>query len=844
MAVKRGKTNAAPFPIKYVRGTLVNPTPEQAEREEASRERHGVEQIYRRMRGEEIPGDYEADRAELKALGLIPEYTANGMNFDPGAVVGKPEVDARARDRVTGRAKYSVDTYLPGMLYAKVLRCPHPHAKVVSIDTSKAKELKGVYAVITHEDVPKSAAGAPLPRPALSPEPAFAGEPVAAVAAESEAIAEAALKLIKVQYEKLPFVLNAVEALKDGAPKVRSSLANNNVRNPQFSYERGNVQRGFAEADTTVEVELQTSYEQHVAMEPHHAVAVWDKDQLTLHTGDQYTHATANAVAQQFGIAQTNVHVFSMDTGGGWGDKFGALPYRIITAVLAKKTGRPVKWELNRKDIFLDAGHNYPLTFKAKVGVKRDGTITALEGTSYVPAGAYGGTANTDDWESAIRTYKIANVKVAGYAAFTNTVVTSPLRSVGEASGTFASEVLFSRVAEAIDMDPLEFRLKNLETKNDQVANLPFSSNGLEEALRKGADLFKWKDRWKGWKKTRDLTQPQKGVGLCAFTCNKGGASPPMAAIVQIVSDGSVIIDTGAADVGGGQRTTWMMIVAEALGVPLNTVRINAMDNWAGPDSGILAGTRGTKSVGSGMLAAALDAKRKLLQGVMARFNGGAPNGFNAGIRSIDELDVANGKTFLKANPSDARYQITVAQAVQSGVVLVDDRLLPLAGTIVGEGRVPPPSGYSQKTFGVGFYEVEVDPLTGYVKVNEAVQVHDIGRVINPLGLENQIHGGIMQGINKALTEEMEYDAPTGIVVNANLDEYKLHMIDSMPAKIIADWVEPYDVIGPFGAKGVGEPALLPASASINLAIQDAIGVKVDYQPMTPVRILNAMAKK
>jgi CO/xanthine dehydrogenase Mo-binding subunit len=302
-------------------------------------------------------------------------------------------------------------------------------------------------------------------------------------------------------------------------------------------------------------------------------------------------------------------------------------------------------------------------------------------------------------------------------------------------------------------------------------------------------------------------------------------------------------VNTGASDVGGGQRTTWMMIVAEALGVPLASVKINAMDNYAGPDSGILAGTRGTKSVGSGMLAAALDAKRKLLAGVVQRFNGGAPNGFNAGLRNADELDIANGKTFLKANPSDARYQITVAQAVASGVVLVDDRFLPAAGTIVGEARVPPPSGYSQKTFGAGFYEIEVDPATGFVHVTEAVQVHDIGRVINPLGLANQIHGGIMHGINKALTEEMEYDAPTGVVVNANLDEYKLHMIDAMPTKVVADWVEPYDIVGPFGAKGIGEPALLAASASINSAIYDALGVKVDFQPMSPVRILNAMKK-
>lgn len=848
-----------PYPIKFVRGDLVNPTPEQLEREMMSRERHGIAQIERRIRGEEVPADREADLARLKALGVLPEVrrgvpgtaltqvstapdtgrSSAALSIEPGSVIGKPMVDIRARDRVTGRARYATDVYLPNMLYVKVLRSPHPHARVRSIDTKAAEAYPGVAAVITNADVPK---GPGIVRHALSAEPAYAGEPVAAVAAETEAIAEEALALIKVDYEVLPFVLNPIDALKPDAPKVRTALQNNNVRSPQFSYERGDVARGFAEAEVTVEVEVQTSFEQHVAMEPHSAVAVWDRDQLTLYTGDQYPHSTANAVATQLGLSQSSVRVLSQDTGGGWGDKFGALPYRIITAVLARKTGRPVRWELNRKDIFLDCGHNYPLTFKAKLGLKRDGTITALEGTSWIPAGAYGGSANTDDWESALRTYRIPNVKVNGFAAFTNTVVTSPLRSVGEASGCFASEVLFNRAAEAIDMDPLEFRLRNIETRVDQVVNLPYSSNGLREALERGAELFRWKERWKGWKKgPRDLTKPQRGIGMMAFTCNKGGASPPMTAIVQIVSDGSVVVNTGASDVGGGQRTVWLMIVAEALGIPVDRIKINAMDNYAGPDSGILAGTRGTKSVGNGMLAAALDARRKLLTGVMARLNSPPPTGQNAGIRSIDELDIKDGVVFRKSDPDNPNFRLTMQQAVQAGVVIVDDRPLPASGTIVGEARVPAFTGYSQKTFGAGFYEVEVDPMTGFVKVIEAVQVHDVGRAINPQGLANQIHGGIMHGINKALTEELEYDRPTGIMVNANLDEYKLHMIDGMPLKIQVDWVEPYDVIGPYGAKGIGEPAILPPAASINAAIYDAIGVHVDYQPMSPARVLSAL---
>ncbi|HEY7270932.1 MAG TPA: molybdopterin cofactor-binding domain-containing protein, partial [Dehalococcoidia bacterium] len=443
------------------------------------------------------------------------------------------------------------------------------------------------------------------------------------------------------------------------------------------------------------------------------------------------------------------------------------------------------------------------------------------------------------------RTYKIPHVKVDGFAARTNTVVTSPLRSVGEASGIFFFESLVNRAAQALNMDPLDFRLKNVETGVDQVNNLPYSSNALKESLERGAELFKWKERWKGWKTgSRDLTKPQRGLGMVAFTCNKGANSSPMTAIVQIQGDGSVVVNTGAADIGSGQRTTWVMIVAEAIGVPLDRVKINAMDNHAGPDALGIFGSRGTKSVGTGMLYAAMDARRKLLQGVMFRLNQPPPTGKSAGIRSVDELDIVDGNVFLKRDPQNADYRMTVAQAASAGVIIIDDVPRPASGTIVGEARVPDFTGYSQRTFGAGFYEIEVDPTTGYVQVLDVVQVHDVGRAINPTGLTNQIHGGIMQGINKALTEELTYDEATGVIVNANLDEYKLHMMDAVPSKITVDWVEPYDVIGPFGAKGIGEPALLAAGASIHAGIYDALGVHIDHQPMTPPRIIEALKGK
>lgn len=825
------KTNPLknPADIKFVYGELVDPGPDDIASDLRTRDREGIDQIERVIQGLEQPADAEKDRAAMmKALGpAAPVRTADAsLRVEPGFVVGKSVVDGRARDKVTGRALYSTNVYASGMLYTKVLRSPFPHAMVTSIDTSKAEAYPGVAAVITNKDVPQTS------QPALVEEARFVGDSVAAVAAESEAIAEEALSLIEVVYEQLPFVLDVRDALRPDAPLSRVGSEDNNARNPQFSYERGDIDEGWAEAEVTVEIEIETSYEQHVSMEPHNTVTWWEGDVLTLNSGTQWAHGAANAIARDLRMPASKVRVYAGDTGGGWGDKTGRHPYHIYTAVLAKVTGRPVRYEANRKDSFYEQGHNYPLLATAKMGLKRDGTITALEGTSWVPSGGYGGRNNSDDWQSASRTYKIANVKVNGFSARTNTVRTSPLRCVGEPAGNIVTENLMNKAAEAIDMDPLEFRLMNIETEIDQVNGLPYSSSGLRESLERGAELFNWKERWQGWNQTTASAGdgPQRGIGMMAFECAKGSASPPMTAIVQVEADGSVVVNTGAADIGGGQATTWMMIVAETLGVPMEQMTIRATDNQAGPDALGIFGSRGTKSVGTGMLWAARDAKRQILEGAA----------FSLDLNAA-ELDIKEGQIFKIDDPDNEDFQMTFREAVGSGVVIVDDEPRPTRGTIVGEARAPGFSGYSQKTFGAGFFEVEVDPGTGFVRVIEAVQVHDVGRAINPQGVLNQIQGGMMHGINKALTEEMVYDPPTGALVNPNLDDYKLHMMDQLPEKVQMDYVEPFDVLGPYGAKGLGEPANIPPSPSIHAAIYDAVGVRVDKFPITPPRILNAI---
>ena len=801
-------------PIQWTYGTLITDDPEALAREERSKELYGFAQVERVQRGEEkppSPARLKADRSRAEAAAALPLK-----------VVGTPTIDLYAREKVTGRARYPVDIYPTGVLYTKVLRSPYPHAKVTRLDTSDAERMPGVRAIVTYADMPRIA------RPPLTDEPSFAGEGIAAVAAETEGIAEAALRAIKVEYEQLPFVLDPREAAKPGAPLVRSDLRTNHVRDPQFSNKRGDVERGFAQADIVVESKSQTSWEQHVAMEPHSATAMWEADdRLTVWSSTQYAHGMRNGIASALAMPQSKVRVLAEHTGSGWGDKTGLLPYHVYTALLAKKAGRPVRYELNRKDVFVEAGHNYPKYQEIRLGFKRDGTITAMQGVSWVPAGSRGAPGNGDDWESALRVYKIPNVDVQGFSVRTNTVTASPLRSVGEPAGVFSIEILMDQAAEKLNMDPLELRLKNIEEKVDQVTNLPFSSNGLREALERGAEAFGWKQKWQGWNRQRDLTKPQRGVGMACFSFNKGGQSPPMTAIVQIETDGSVRMLTGAADIGGGQATTWSMIVAETLGVPLSQVTISRMDTAAGSDSGGIFGSRGTKSVGMAALRAAQEARKELLQGAA----------FNLKVKA-EELDIADAVVFVKSDPTK---KLTFAQAAAAGVVIVDDIPRTAAGTIIGEAKVPPPTGYSQKTFGAGFYEVEVDPGTGNVRVLRVVQAHDVGKAINPLAVENQIHGGIMHAMNKALTEELIYDPSTGVLVNPNLDDYKLHMIDATPTDIKVVLVEPIDVLGPYGAKGIGEPANGVGQPSIANAIYDAIGARLTEVPMNPYRVMKAV---
>jgi CO/xanthine dehydrogenase Mo-binding subunit len=386
-------------------------------------------------------------------------------------------------------------------------------------------------------------------------------------------------------------------------------------------------------------------------------------------------------------------------------------------------------------------------------------------------------------------------------------------------------------------MDPVELRLKNLNETGDPESKLPWSSNGLRDSIVKGAEAFKWKERWKGWNSVGKQSGPiKRGVGFMALASNKGSKGPPMTAVVEIPVDGSVRVIQGGANIGGSQRTQFAMIAAEALGASLDKINVTSPDTEFTTDTGNVAGSRATKSIGLPIQAAAEDARQQLLAFAARKFSTDLKKDVKA-----EDLDIKDGLISIKSDSSVK--PLTFAQAVGSGFVIVDGQPNPVAATIIGRGIIPPETKYAQQTYGAGFYEVEVNTETGVVRVTDAVQAHDVGRVINLLGLRNQTEGGAVQGIGFALTEDYIYDKATGIPVSANLDDYKMQMVNQTP-KITSVFIESNDAVGPFGAKGIGEPALMAAAPAIANAVYHAVGVRMKSLPLTPKKVIEALKKK
>jgi xanthine dehydrogenase YagR molybdenum-binding subunit len=751
---------------------------------------------------------FEPDLIETIGEVSIEEIKPWGSN-DELKIIGKPTSRIDGAVKVSGEAVYTSDVILPNMVYAKILRSPHPNAQIKNIDTSEAEQLEGVLYILTYKNAPEI--GWYYNTSYLfDKQVRYQGDEVACVAAESEKIAEDALHLIKVEYENLPFVTDAVEALKDNSPKVHEW--GNLPRGNPDKYKRGDVEKGLKEADLVIEDTFTTQVVVHNTTEPHCSVAKWEGSKLTVWDSTQAIFNVRDSIAASLQIPASSVRVIKKYMGGGFGSKLEAGKYSVIAALISRKIKRPVKIVLDRREENLAVGNRPNSIQTLKAGVKKDGTLTALSHHSIGSIGAYPDGAGCS-WP--LRTiYKCENVSTEEYSVFTNTGKSRAYRAPGHVQGTFGLESLIDIAAEKIGMDPLEFRLKNY-TDKDQVYNIPYTSKKLKDAYEKGANAIGWHRRNKVPGSSNGILK--RGIGM-ATQIWWGGGGPPAYATLKLNRDGSVNVMAGTQDLGTGTYTFIAQVASEVLQLPIEKISITIGDTETCPYCGASGGSTTAASVAPAVRDAAEQMKAKLISGAAAILE-----------TSEEKLIYAEGIISVKNDPSK---KITIHEIISK----MRERVLVTTGA-----RSANPEGYMINTFGAQFAEVEVDTFTGKVRVIKIVAAHDIGRVLNPKTLENQFHGGIIQGLGYALMEERKVDSNTGKVLTANLYSYLIPTIMDTPEIEVIIVSEGDSMISSVGAKGVGEPAIIPTAAAIAHAVYNAIGVRIKSLPITPDKVLNAL---
>lgn len=698
--------------------------------------------------------------------------------------------------RVTGKAQYTNDVKLPGMLFARILRSPYPHARIRSIDTAKALALPGVKAVLTNENckVPWGAGSiaggiqysddmkkiTKQKRYAFNNPVRFAGEPVAAVAAVNRHIAEEALLLIQVEYEQLPFVLDHEDALKAGAPQIwpegNLALSNRNEAVP-MGQKRGNVQEAFAKSAQVFEDRFTTAYVHNAQMEPRSAVAHWDGDRLTIYTPTGGIANCRTDMARDLGIGQDKVRVICQYMGGNFGNKNQNQDADLITAMLAKQTGTPVKLELSRKEDYIAMHGRWPTTQYYKVGVAKDGALQGIQLRGYSGMGPYRKNSGA---MAGVELYEVANVETTIHPVYTNKAVSGNFRGPEFPQGFFGMQSMTDEVCARLNMDPVEFVLKNMTRKPGGGAK--YTDYSLEECVTRGAREFEWSKRWK---KTpgSDKGSIRRGAGISFMAFRSGlGRSDAM---VTVNAQGKYTVHVGVTDVGAGAKSTMWMIAAEELGVPLSQVDVVWGDTDHCPYSVGESGSRTTIMTGGAVIEAVKDLKKQ----IAAR---GMPT----------------GTELLKASVSP------------------NPRL---------------PEGLVRSAFAAHFVEVEVDVELGGIKVVKYLAVHDCGRIVNPLTALGQIHGGVLMGIGMALHEDLVYDRKSGTALTAGY--YGARVLTHRDApKIDVIFIENDDGFGPYGAKSIGESGKVPAVAAVGNAVANAIGKRMKDLPITRDKVMAVMA--
>ena len=735
-------------------------------------------------------------------------------------------------DKLSGAALYSADIDLPDMLHGVIVRSPHPHADVLAVDASPALALAGVRAVVTPADAPATRLAPDLL--VLDTRVRFVGDEVAAVAADDIDTARKAAALVQVEYRPLPFVTDPVAALEPGAPSIRP---NGNLAIPApLALQRGDIEAGFAAADIVLEETYTLPTHSATPLEPRAALAAWDGDRLTVWKSTRGVHVDRAALAHVLGIEPSLVRVVGPNMGGGYGNKDESR-MAVLAAMLAQRANRPVRIEYSREEEFVAGRTRHGGRIKLRIGVKNNGDITAIHGDAILDSGAYQASAPgvaRRAGQGILYLYRCPNVRFDARPATTNKPVSGSYRALGAPQGHFALETLIDRAAAAIGMEPLAFRQRNhvpLEGQAgprvsplDEIVDgqpleggIPFSSNGLAECLSRGAAEFGWADPFERNDPADPFIRRGRGMSMMIY---RGGVGSDSAATLSIGTDGKVQLVSGIIDVGEGAVTVLAQLAAEALGVRYDDVQPLFADTESTPNAPITAGSTATFSTGTAVLQAAGQLRDSLETAARSLLEAGD-----------EELTIAEGAVFVSADPA---RRVSFAELAQG----------PAAANLTAEAVVTPGSPhYIVNSFGAHFCEVEVDTATGRIRVARYVAAQDSGRIINPRTALNQVEGAISQMLGFALSEELITDVPTGVTLNGSYLEHKSPTIQDYPEihTIFADTIDP---IGPMGAKALGEVPSVGVAPAIANALYDAIGIRILSLPITPDKVLDALARQ
>jgi 4-hydroxybenzoyl-CoA reductase alpha subunit len=776
-----------------------------------------------------------------------PNVTAekSQANDDDLRVIGVPRRRVDARAKVTGQTRFADDIFLPRMAHCKLLRSPHPHARIKSVDTSRALAHPGVYLVLTGKDLPIHYGILPVSEDEQAlclDRVRHVGDPIAAVIAREELTAFEALDLIDVDYEILTTISDPEEALATPEPRIHDYGDEGNIHK-RVALEFGNVDESFADSDEVFEDIFFYQGSTHLPIEQHASVAIKDPDgKLTIWSSTQTPHYLHKALAKTLEMPPAHIRVIATPNGGGFGGKSDPFNHEIVVSKAALVLDRPVKICLTREEVFYCHRGRHPVLMKFKTGVKKDGTITAMHLQTLIDGGAYGsyGVASTF-YTGALQTttYHIPRYKFQGCRTFTNKPPCGPKRGHGTVQPRFGQEVQLDKIAEKLKIDPAELRLRIVESPNTVTANyMRLSTINLSECIRRVVKSSGWNEKF------RKLPEG-RGVGLACSAYLSGAGLPiywnkmPHSGVqLKLDRGGGVTVFCGATEIGQGSDDMLAGIVAEVLGVTTFDIRVYTGDTDLGPvDLGSYS-SRVTLMAGNAAIQAAERAKEMLAEAVAQRLE--VPK---------ERLRFADNRVFDSANPEKGvkfPEAVVLAESRFGTIGTVGSYTPPKSPALYKGGGVGPSPTYS---YSAAVIEVAVNPVTGWITVPKIWIAHDIGRALNPTLVRGQVEGGVYMGLGEALMEEQEFRRLPKKLSHAlvhkfpSMLEYKSPTSLDMP-DVYTDLVEEPDPRGPFGAKEVGQGPLLPIMPAVANAVYDAVGVRIDEVPITPEKIMKALAEK